>query len=185
MPHNTHPRAASADAFSSRPSRACPQVCRASDPPTVLLPPPHLTFVSSRLLCPQPEKRYLFTRHRASPPDPPEDSSAAYLSPRSLRLPTATASRSSLPTAAQQPAFSLSGPTRLITAALIGCAMALACPLGAPPKESVWEQEKHGFIFLFLYIFYLNQTPDAKCRKRSLLPGSFMSSRHYLGALRQ
>lgn len=31
---------------------------------------------------------------------PLEDSTAAYLSPRSLRLPTATASRSSLPTAA-------------------------------------------------------------------------------------
>lgn len=36
----------------------------------------------------------------SAPCVPPQDSTAAYLSPRSLRLPTATASRSSLPTAA-------------------------------------------------------------------------------------
>lgn len=38
-------------------------------------------------------------------------------------------------------------------------------PLGAPPKDSVLEQDKHGFIVLLLNIFYLKQTPAAKCGK--------------------
>lgn len=58
-------------------------------------------------------------------------------------------------------------------------------PLGAPPKDPVWEQGKHGFILLLLNTFYLSQTPAAKCRKQSLLPGSVMPSLRCLGALHQ
>lgn len=53
------------------------------------------------------KKKILPIWHSASP----KDSAAAYLSPRCLRLLTATASHSRLPTAAQQPAVSLGDST--------------------------------------------------------------------------
>lgn len=66
------------------------------------------THVRSSLYSLQPEKKKIpLFWYSVSP----KDSAAAYLSPRCLRLLTATASRSSLPTAAQQPALPLGGST--------------------------------------------------------------------------
>lgn len=92
-----------------RPPKLLPGLREVPEPPPLQLPPSRTTLVTSPLGVPaaREEEKALLTQHSA----PRKDGAAAYLSPRCLRLLAATASRSSLPTAAQQPAFLLADST--------------------------------------------------------------------------
>ncbi|CAK7306838.1 hypothetical protein VULLAG_LOCUS12823 [Vulpes lagopus] len=92
-----------------RPPKLLPGLREVPEPPPLQLPPSRTTLVPSPLGVPaaREEENALLTQHSA----PRKDGAAAYLSPRCLRLLAATASRSSLPTAAQQPAFPLADST--------------------------------------------------------------------------
>lgn len=118
-------------------------------------------------------RKTVLTWHSASP----KDSAAAYLSPRCLRLLTATASRSSLPTAAQQPAFPL-GESALNNCLTYWLEYVCGPPLCAVSKDSGLQARKTSLFpcHSVLYNYsYLSQTTDAQvCGKKCRLPAFSM-----------
>lgn len=141
----------------------------------------------------------------ASPSSAPDDSVHSQRTPSppgTVRLPHPTGQHRRLPVTPQPPASyrhrlpQQPANCSITTSPLIESAHALnnslfhwlihglSPPLGAPPKDSVREQGKHGFSTLLLSASYLSRIPAAKCGEQYRLPVSLISSPPCLGTLR-